>query len=105
MRAVDSMLYLAHRPAPPLSRLVRLIWYTCMPQQDHRRERVLPSGCAQVIFSFSRDFLLDCPEDLPQRTTQPALVVGQRSVYEFIDTSDLADLMGIVFEPGALSLL
>jgi AraC-like DNA-binding protein len=99
------MLYLAHIPAAPLRRLVRLLWYTRMPPLDHRRQRILPSGCAQVILSFSRDFLLDCPEGLPEQFTAPALVVGQRSAYEIIDTSDLADLMGIVFAPGVLSLI
>jgi AraC-like DNA-binding protein len=28
--------------------------------------------------------------------------VGQRSAYEIIDTADMADLIGVVFEPGAL---
>lgn len=76
-----------------------------MPPPDHRHQRVLPSGCAQIIFSFSREFLLDCSEGRPEQPTAPALLVGQRSAYEIIDTSDLADLMGIVFEPGVLSLV
>jgi AraC-like DNA-binding protein len=33
----------------------------------------------------------------------PALVVGARSVYEIVDTSDMADLIGIVFAPGGFS--
>ena len=33
----------------------------------------------------------------------PALVVGARSVYEIVDTSDMADLIGIVFSPGGFA--
>jgi AraC-like DNA-binding protein len=68
----------------------------------HRRERILPTGRAQVIVNLARDFVLDCQEGRPERGMAPGLVVGQRSAYEVIDTSDLADLIGIVFEPGTL---
>jgi AraC-like DNA-binding protein len=96
------MLYLEHKPAPPLSRFIRVLWCARAPQLGHRRERVLPTGCAQVILSLARDFLLDCPEGQPEQRTAPALIVGQRSVYEMVDTSDMADLIGMVFAPGAL---
>ena len=68
-----------------------------------RRERILPTGCTQVILNLARDFLLDCPEGLPDRRMPPALVVGARSVYEIVDTSDMADLIGIVFSPGGFA--
>ena len=35
----------------------------------------------------------------------PALVIGARSVYEIVDTSDMADLIGIVFSPGGFARL
>jgi AraC-like DNA-binding protein len=96
------MIYLEHRPDAPLSRFVQLLWYARCTQHDHRRERVLPTGRSQLVISLSRDFLLDCPEGLPPQRTAPALLVGQRSVYEIIDTADLADLIGAVFAPAAL---
>jgi AraC-like DNA-binding protein len=68
----------------------------------HRHERVLPSGCAHVILSLSRDFLTDCLNDGSEQRTDPVLLVGQRSVYEIIATADLAELAGILFMPGAL---
>jgi AraC-like DNA-binding protein len=34
---------------------------------------------------------------------QPALVVGARSIYEIVDSSDMADLIGIVFAPGGFT--
>jgi AraC-like DNA-binding protein len=33
----------------------------------------------------------------------PALVIGARSVYEIVDSSDMADLIGIVFAPGGFA--
>jgi len=64
---------------------------------------VLPNGCVQVILNLNRDYLLDCPEGERDRQMAPALIVGARSVYEIIDSTDLADLIGVVFEPGGFS--
>ncbi len=94
------MIYLEYKPAPPLSRFVHCLWYARTPQPAHRRERILPTGRTQVILNLARDFLLDCPEGQPDRRSALSLVVGARSTYEIVDTSDMADLIGIVFEPG-----
>lgn len=94
------MIYLEHKPAPPLNRLVRSLWYTRTLQPAHRRERILPNGCTHVILNLARDFLHDCPENRPALHSAPSLVVGSRSIYEIIDTSDMEDLIGMIFEPG-----
>jgi AraC-like DNA-binding protein len=98
------LLYLERIPAPPLREFVRSLWYARVPQAPHARERVLPTGCVQVIVNLARDFLLDCPEGKADSRMPPALVVGARSVYEIVDTSDMAELIGIVFEPGGFGL-
>jgi AraC-like DNA-binding protein len=92
--------YLEHKPAAPLNRSIRTMWYAAVPQLDHARERILPSGCVQVILNLERDFLHDCPEGGAERKMPPALVVGARSIYEIIHTADMASLIGVVFEPG-----
>jgi len=97
------LIYLERIPAAPLSQFVRVIWYASTDQVAHGQERVLPNGCVQVILSLARDFLLDCPESEPVRMTSPALIVGARSVYEIIDRSDFACIIGIIFEPGGFS--
>ncbi len=97
------MLYLERTPAAPLNGFIRVLWYAQAREGTHRRERVLPSGCVQVILNLARDFLLDCPVGESDRRMSPSLVVGARSVYEIIDHSDMADLIGIVFEPGGFS--
>ncbi len=99
------MLYLAQKPDGLLSRSIRLLWYVRAPQVEERRQRILPSGCAQIILNLSRDYLVDCHEHGRQELTSPSLIVGQRSIYEIIDASDLTDLIGIVFEPGCLPIL
>ncbi len=98
----SAMVYIERKPAFPLRRFVRSLWYANAPLVNHPRERILPSGCAQIVLSLSQDFLTDCPEGRPEQRTAPALMVGQRSVYEIIATADLVDLAGILFEPGAL---
>ena len=98
------MLYLEHTPAPPLNRFVQVLWYARAPQANHARERVLPSGHIQVILNLARDFLHDCPEGKPERRGPGSAVIGARSVYEIVNTSDMADLIGIVFQPAAFPL-
>lgn len=98
------LLYLEHIPAPPLNRFVRTLWYARAPQTNHTRERVLPSGHTQVILNLARDYLLDCPEGEPQRRSPAAAVIGARSIYEIVDTSDMADLIGIVFQPDGFPM-
>ena len=94
------MLYLEHTPEEPLRRFVRMLWYARAPEIGHGRERILPNGCVQVILNLERDYLHDCPEDRPESRVAPALVVGSRSVYEMVARTDMADLIGVVFEPG-----
>ena len=97
------MLYLQHIPAAPLASFIRMLWYARVDQAAHLRERILPNGCVQVILNLARDYVIDCPEGRPDLHMPPAPVVGARSVYEIIDTSDMADLIGIVFSPGGFT--
>lgn len=97
------MLYLEYQPAPPLDRFVRMLWYARAPHVEHTMERVLPTGRVQVILNLARDYMTDCPAGRPSQCVSPALVVGARSVYEIIDSADMAELIGIVFAPGGFS--
>ena len=97
------MLYLEHTPAPPLNRFVRTLWYSQAPQIGQGRERILPNGCVHVILNLKRDYLHDCPEGQPARRVAPALVVGGRAVYEIVSRTDMADLVGVLFEPGGFA--
>jgi AraC-like DNA-binding protein len=94
------VIFVEHRPAPPLDRFIRVLWYAAAPQLDHAHERILPTGCVQVILNLERDFLHDCPEGEAERRMPPSLIVGARSIYEIVNTADMGELIGIVFEPG-----
>jgi AraC-like DNA-binding protein len=96
------MMYLEREPGADLRPWVRSLWYARGMDFAHGRERILPTGRAQVILNLAREFLVDCQEGRAEQAMAPMLVVGQRSVYEVIDTADMADLVGVVFEPGAL---
>lgn len=102
-KAWAAMLYLERKPAAPLDRFVRALWYARAPQVNHAMERVLPTGRVQVILNLARDYMTDCPVGLPSQCVSPALVVGARSIYEIIDSTDMADLIGIVFAPSGFS--
>ena len=97
------MLYLQRTPAAPINQSIHMLWYAQAGELSHRRERVLPTGCTQIILNLARDFLLDCPVGQQDRHMPPALVVGARSVYEIVDSSDMADLVGIVFAPAGFA--
>ena len=98
----STMIYIERKPARPLRRFVRSLWYARSPVPQYRHERILPSGCAHIVVSLCHDFLTNCTVAGVEQRTAPALMVGQRSIYEIIATEDLVDLAGAVFEPGAV---
>jgi AraC-like DNA-binding protein len=97
-----AMNYIERIPSLPLRRFVRSFWYVCSPFPQFRHERILPSGCAHIVVSLNHDFLTNCTGAGEEQRTAPALMVGQRSIYEIIASEDLVDLAGVVFEPGAV---
>jgi len=94
------LLYLEHTPAPPLRSFVRTLWYARAPQPGHTRERILPTGNTQVLINLACDYLHDCAEGEPARKSPSSIIAGGRSVYEIVNTADMADLIGVSFEPG-----
>jgi AraC-like DNA-binding protein len=80
-----------------------MIWYIRAPDLSPYRERVLPGGCVQIVINLDRLFNWEC-SDLGRTNRLPgSLVVGARSVYEVIDTADMADMLGILFHPGGFA--
>jgi len=79
-----------------------VLWYACDPQiAGHQQQRVLPTGCAQIVLSLARDFLTDANHPTDPLAPQPAaLLLGIYSRYQQIDAFDFAGLMGVVFRPG-----
>jgi AraC-like DNA-binding protein len=98
------MIYLQLTPGPQLRSWVQSLWYCRAPCVSHRRERVLPNGCMQIIVNLSGKFLTDCGEDGTATFRLPrAIVVGARTRYGVFDTSDMEELAGIVIQPGGFA--
>ena len=98
------MIYLEESPIPSLQPFVRSLWYCRAPHLPHKRERVLPNGCMQIIVNLSRNYLIDCGEDgAATRQLPRAIVVGARARYEVIDTADMEELVGVAFRPGGFA--
>lgn len=98
------MIYLERAASGRLRPWVRSLWYCSAPECAHQRERVLPNGCIQIVLNLSRGYLTDCGPDGQRQARLPAaIVVGARARYEVIDTGDLADIAGIVIEPGGFA--
>ena len=95
------MLYLERHPHPALAPFIKSFWYACDPQASHRYERVLPSGRAQVVISLARDYLTDANHPTnPLEHSPAAIFLGIYSRHQQIDTIDLTELIGILFQPG-----
>jgi AraC-like DNA-binding protein len=97
------VIYLERTPVAPLNSCIRTLWYARVLHSPHRQERILPTGRVQVILNLACDCLHDCPDGEPARVVPPSLIVGARSNYEIVDTADMADLIGIVFDPGGFA--
>jgi AraC-like DNA-binding protein len=58
----------------------------------------------QIIINLSRCYLTDCGEDGKANRRLPrAIVVGARSRYEVVDTADMEELAGILFQPAGFA--
>jgi AraC-like DNA-binding protein len=100
------MIYFEQSPTRDLQPWIRSLWYCRAPQVAHARERVLPSGCMQIVMSLSRSYLTDCGEDgTITRRLPRAIVVGVRARFEVIDTADMEELVGVAFHPGGFARL
>jgi AraC-like DNA-binding protein len=98
------MVYLQELPSPQLRSWVRSLWYCRAPRFSHRRERVLPNGCMQIILNLSRGYLTDCGENGEANRRFPrAIVVGARARYQVVDTTDMEEIIGVLLQPGGFA--
>ena len=85
------MLYLERSPHPALSPFIKTLWYACDPNAVHARQRVLPTGRAQIVISLARDYLTDANHPIdPFQPSAPAVFLGLYSAHQQIDAIDLA---------------
>jgi AraC-like DNA-binding protein len=100
---------LTRLPCPALRPFVQRVWARegeRLPGSRPRLERVLPTGCAHVVFRLSDDPVVVYGED----GTSPgsighAVVGGARSRFYVRDAAPGASSVGALLQPGAAALL
>lgn len=96
------MILQTHVPRPPLDQFVAFLWLQEGPVPAHGKERVLPTGTAELIIALGpRDLRLFEGEkrDRP-RGFGPALICGTHSEYFVIDSAQTSAVIGAHFKPG-----
>jgi AraC-like DNA-binding protein len=97
------MRFAERQPGAALRPYVRRLWYYEGPELAHTRERVLPSGCMQLLVNLDEDALRWWDGPRFQRTNRiPGAGVG--GVYErpfVIDTAGQRRVVGAVLCAGA----
>lgn len=91
-----------HIPGPPLASLVRCFWYWEGTPQPHRRERLMPTGEAAIVFNLrDEEMRLYDADDLNRSTScGSAALTGPRTGCFAIDTACEDRVIGIEFLPG-----
>jgi AraC-like DNA-binding protein len=96
------MMHSTYIPGPPLSDFVDMFWLYESGVAQHAKERVLPSGCAQLFVNLQEDrFRVYDPQDHDKCINFPGcLMSGPHSEFVVIDTANQASIIGIAFKPG-----
>ncbi len=83
------MLYLSHKPLPPLSDFVDVLWLYEGYDVPHEKERLLPDGCVELVINLAEDRIRVYDSHDPEKSyTIPGCVVsGPRSEFFVIDTA------------------
>jgi AraC-like DNA-binding protein len=96
------MIYLRHKPAPPLSEFVDLFWLYEGYEVPHEKERLLPDGSVELVVNLREDRVRVYDSHNPERfhTIPGCLVSGPRSEFFVIDTEGESQTIGVHFKPG-----
>lgn len=91
-------------PSPPLDRFVELLWANERPALGHARERLLPTGSADVVIALADAPIRRFTDELDgsPASFRVGLVSGPTDRPVFRDTSAPASVVGIHFRPFGL---
>jgi AraC-like DNA-binding protein len=89
-------------PLPPLSYFVEKFWYYETYAPLTSRERILPTGTMQLVFSLRDEKmqLLDRHDPDQVVDIRGPLLLGMQSEFCIIDTSRPETILGVQFKPG-----
>jgi AraC-like DNA-binding protein len=95
-------MYLCQSPAGPLRAHVDSLWYSARPAWPHRRERCLPTGCADIVVPLLQDHLIryDGEHDAQGRRLRGAIVQGPFDRFGVRGTGGASVVVGVHFRPG-----
>ena len=102
MRPFQVMILLAHKPLPPLSEFVDVLWLCQAYDVPHEMERLLPDGTVELVINLREDRIRIYDSHHPERfhTIPGCVVSGPRSEFFVIDTEGEGATMGVHFKPG-----
>lgn len=97
-----GVLFVTHRPAPPLDRFVDWFWFYEGLTTDHPLERVLPDGSMELIINLRDEtrHVFDRQSYRPIRDFRRSWWSGAHSDFIVIDTAPNASMIGVHFKPG-----
>lgn len=95
-------MFLSLRPAGPLQAHVDCLWYAAHGALPHTRERLLPTGCADIIVPLLQDHLIryDSAHELQARRLHGAVVQGPSDRFWVRGTEGDSVVVGVHFKPG-----
>lgn len=102
---MGSVCFVQRRPAPPLDSFIESLWLWDSGPRQFALERVLPTGCAQIIVNLKEDrtrLYSETNGSLPQ-VFPGTVVTGLSSRYQIIDTHEQEHVLGVSFRPGGLA--
>lgn len=97
---VSRMGFTTLAAAPPLSRMVGMIWDWDMPARPHALERILPSADSQLVINLAEDETRVYDDALRCRRYPAATFDGPSHRNFVIDTAEQVRVVGVVFRAG-----
>ena len=96
-----TMLLCTYTPGPPLDEYIDRFWF-CSDTPAHPRERILPSGTAELVINLTGDEIriYDASDPARPRRYSGAAVSGPYSNFFLIDPLQHASIIGVHFRPG-----
>lgn len=96
------MFFAAHKPSPPLSDFVDVLWLYEGYDVLHEKERLLPDGSVELVINLAEDRIRVYDAHDPEKftTISGSVVSGPRSEFFIIDTASEACTIGVHFKPG-----
>lgn len=101
------MIEVRRRLTKPLDRFVDCLWYSSGEVRPHRKERLLPTGCANITFKLGEGHIVRIlgKDDVAGQSLGRAVASGAYSRPYVIDTSRPSPTLGVHFRPGGAAPL